>query len=63
MKLKQIISFRRKVDCDLTASAELDCISAQELKKKTSQNYTPNVCIFVEQERFFVTRYGFTVKK
>ena len=62
-KLKQIISLRLKVDCDRTASAELDCISAQESKKTTSRNYTPNVYILVEQKTFFVTRYGFTVNK
>ena len=31
--------------------------------KKSSPNYTPNVYIFVEQETFSLTRYGFTVNK
>ena len=39
-KLKQIISLRRKVNSDWTASAELDCISAQELKKNFAELYT-----------------------
>ena len=55
-KLEQIISLRRKVDCDWNASAELDCIPAQELKRNFAH-------IVVEQEKVFVARYGFTVYK
>ena len=39
-KRKQIISLKRKVDCDWTAPVELDCILAQELKKNFAELYT-----------------------